>query len=77
MKLKIKLNTISDAVLFSAKCGEYEDDIDYACGKYMIDAKSIVGVIGVGLGHKCEVSILSGEYDVLTKFKEDMNLWVV
>ena len=53
MKLKIRLNTVNDAVLFAAKCNEYDDDMDYMYNEhYVLDAKSMIGVISAGLGRK-------------------------
>lgn len=79
IKVKIKLGTVNDAVLFSAKCNEYKDyDIDYVCGKYTVDAKSLMGILSIGLEHECVVELHSNDNEKLnTKFKEDMKLWIV
>lgn len=77
MKLKVKLGTVANAVLFSAKCNEYECDIDYRFNRYMIDAKSLVGIIGAGLNHICEVHMHTEDDSVKRRFKEDMSLWIV
>ena len=79
IKVKIKLGTVNDAVLFSAKCNEYKDyDIDYVCGKYTVYAKSLMGILSIGLEHECVVELHSNDNEKLnTKFKEDMKLWIV
>lgn len=66
-------------MLFSAKCNEYKDyDIDYVCGKYTVDAKSLMGILSIGLEHECVVELHSNDNEKLnTKFKEDMKLWIV
>jgi len=44
-KFKVKLSTVNDASLFSAKCNEYKEyDCDYVCGRYVIDCKSLMGI---------------------------------
>lgn len=77
LKIKIKLGTVNNAALFSAKCNEYSEDIDFICGKYMVDSKSLMGVLSVGLDHACEVDIHTCDRSVQEKFKEDMKLWVI
>ena len=39
MEIRIKLNTVKNAMLFATVCDNYEEDIDYICGRYQIDAK--------------------------------------
>lgn len=77
MKIKIKLNTVKDAGLFVAKCSEYPVDVDFICGRYVIDAKSLMGVLGIGLGRECEVEIHSCYKENLIRFEEGMELWKV
>ena len=77
MNLKIKLSTVGDAVLFSAKCNEYKEDIDYLYdSRYVLDAKSTVGVIAAGIGKVREVKIHTENENVMEKFKEDMRMWM-
>lgn len=77
MKFKIKLNTVNDVALFSCLCGEYKETIDYICGRYNVDAKSVMGIISVGLNRVCDVEIFTEEKDVIDKFIKDMKLWIV
>ena len=77
MIYKIKLGTVNDACLFSAKCNEYEEDIDYSYNKYLVDGKSFLGVISVGLDHICTVNINTDDTSVREKFKRDITLWIV
>ena len=77
MKIKIKLGTVNNAALFTAKCNEYIEDIDFIYGKYMVDAKSLMGILSVGLANTGEVHIHSENQDVLDKFQKDIELWIV
>lgn len=78
MNFKVKLNTINDAGLFVATCGEYTDtDIDYVYSRYTIDAKSIMGILSTSLNKECVVNFLSDDEDLCNKFKEDIKLWIV
>lgn len=78
MRLKIKLNTVNDAVLFAAKCNEYDDDVDYMYNEhYVLDAKSMVGVISAGLGRKATVLIHTEKPETMDRFLADMQLWIM
>ena len=77
MEIRIKLNTVKNAMLFATVCDNYEEDIDYICGRYQIDAKSILGIIGIGLERECTVVLHSEDEYVKNKFKEDMKLWAL
>lgn len=78
MKLKVKLNTVNDAVLFAAKCNEYDDDVDYMYNDhYILDAKSMIGVISAGLGREATVLIHTENFETMDKFLTDMKLWLM
>ena len=77
-KLKICLNTVNNASLFVAKCGEYKDwDINYIHGRLVLDAKSLMGVLSVAIDAPAYVEILTDDKDILEKFENDMTLWEV
>ena len=72
-KIRICLRTVNNASLFVAKCGEYKDwDINY-----ILDAKSLMGVLSVAIDAPAYVEILTDDEKVLDNFKNDMTLWEV
>lgn len=73
---KIKLGSVNDAALFVKKCGEFIEDIDYIHGRYVIDAKSIMGVLSTAIGEVSKVEIHTDNVEVINKFKEEMKLWM-
>lgn len=75
MKFKIKLGSVNDAALFVKKCGDYEEDIDYIYGRYIIDAKSIMGVLSTDLSENAMVDFHTEDMEVINKFAEDIKLW--
>lgn len=75
--MKIKLKTVNDAAIFVKKCGDYSCDIDYKVCKYLVDAKSIMGILSTDLSREAEVTIHTEDDFVLEKFKKDMQLWKV
>lgn len=74
---KVKLKTVADAGLFVATCGNYKCDIDYIFGRYAVDAKSLVGVLCIGVEHKCEVVLHTDDDETVNNFKKDIELWLV
>lgn len=77
MKLKIRLKTVNDASLFTAKCNEYRDnDVDYLVGRYIIDGKSLMGILSTGLDKVCEVDFHCDNKQICNQFRQDMKLWI-
>ena len=77
LEVKIKLPNVNDAALFCAKCGEFEDDIDYICGRYIVDAKSLMGILSVSLNRECDIKLHTDDDDIKNKFVKSIKLWIV
>lgn len=77
MELKIKLNTVTEVALFVKVCEKFDEDIDYRHGRYVIDAKSIMGILSTTIGDIALVNILTENNEVKEEFKEKIKLWVV
>lgn len=77
MELKIKLHSVNDVAMFVKVCERFEEDIDYKHGRYVIDAKSIMGVLSTAIGNVALVNILTDNNKVIENFKEEIKLWVV
>lgn len=76
MNVKVKLKTVNDASLFVSQCNTYKDyDCDYICGRYIIDAKSLMGVLSVGLDQECNVVFHCNDSETCEKFVNDISLW--
>ena len=73
---KIILGIVNDAALFVKKCGEFEEDIDYIHGRYIIDAKSIMGIMSTDLTDKATIQIQTDDIKIIEKFKEEITLWL-
>lgn len=73
---EVVLKSVNDAVLLSQRCSEYDNDIDYSLGKYVVDAKSFLGIMAIGFGNKCTICINTDSVDTLERFKKDINLWI-
>lgn len=61
----IILKSEQDAVRFNGIVTKYPYDVDMALGRYIIDAKSILGVLGMGLGKKTKLRMNTDNADDL------------
>lgn len=72
-KIKIKIDDFQKARDFSSVVSEYESDIDIICGRYVIDAKSILGIYTLDLSKEVYVSINTNDKNEIERFNEDIN----
>ena len=77
MNFKIKLYSPNDACMFVNKCSLFDEDIDYCVDRYIISAKSMLGVLGIPLGKIATVKIHSEDESVIRAFKEYIQLWIL
>ena len=42
-----------------------------------MDAKSLMGILSIGLDHECIVELHSNDEKLNTKFEKEMKLWIV
>lgn len=55
--IKVKLNGINDIKSFCNKASAQSFDIDVVSGRYIVDAKSIMGMFSLDLSRPVEVTI--------------------
>lgn len=66
-QLKIKLTSISDVQTFVNAVSRYNGDIDLKSGRYVVDAKSIMGIFSLDLMQPVEMMIQGDHPDELLK----------
>lgn len=76
-EFQIRLNSVNEIVLFTQKCSEFDCDIDYQVGRYIIDAKSMMGVLSTRVEKTVTVVINTDEQNVIKEFQEKIKLWIV
>lgn len=74
---RIRLETANNAALFVTICNEFGCDIDAECGRYVLDAKSIMGVLSVGLDRELLITLHTDNLSVADEFEEAIKLWEV
>ena len=77
MCFKILLNTLKNANEFVETCEHYKDDINYLHGRFVIDAKSIMGVLSCDISEVAVVEIITDDANTIKKFKKSIEKWIV
>ena len=72
-EFRVQLNTIDRVKRFVKICDNYEEDIDLSSGRYIIDAKSIMGIFSFDLTKPLNIRIHSNNDDVVRRFNEEMS----
>jgi phosphotransferase system HPr-like phosphotransfer protein len=57
---KIMLKTIDDIKVFAAAAAACEDELDLSSGRYVVDAKSIMGIFSLDLSRPITLSVPDG-----------------
>jgi phosphotransferase system HPr-like phosphotransfer protein len=73
MKLKIKFKDANSVKDFVRITSQYSEDLALVHGRYMVDAKSILGIFSMDLTKPMEL-VSDGSTDAL---KEDLHSYVV
>lgn len=71
-KMTIKLNDFSDIKKFTNEVTKFEGDIDLVKGRYVIDAKSTMGIFTLDLSSPVDVVIYSDNKKEIERFNEVM-----
>lgn len=75
--MKIKLNSIDKVKTFVNEMSGLDADIDLISGRYVIDAKSIMGVFSLDLTHEIEIRIDAEDEKEIQKFNEIIKKYLV
>lgn len=68
----VNLNEIAKVQKFVNIITTYEDDIDLVRGRYVIDAKSVMGIFSLDLSNPIDIVIHTDSTDVANKFLAQM-----
>lgn len=72
-EFQVQLNTIDRVKRFVKICDSFEEDIDLSSGRYIIDAKSIMGIFTFDLTKPLNIHIHSNNANVVRRFNEEMS----
>lgn len=71
-KILVKLNDSTLIKSFVNIINKYPFDIDLRSGRYVVDAKSILGIFSLDLSNPIELEILSDDENEIAKLLEDI-----
>ena len=66
-KLPVKLNSMQDAKYLVQIAESCPYDVELICGRYIVDAKSLLGLMNLGFDQKIELKVYDEECDDLWK----------
>lgn len=70
----IKLNSINHVKTFVNTVNKYDFDVDLTSGRYVVDAKSIMGIFSLDLSKPIKVEVYSDETG---EFMKEMQEFIV
>ena len=70
----IMLNSINDVKNFVNAVNKYDFDVDLTSGRYVVDAKSIMGIFSLDLSKPIKVEVFTDETDA---FMEEMKAFII
>lgn len=72
-EFRVQLNSIERVKQFVKICDGFEEDIDLKSGRYIIDAKSIMGIFSLDLTKPLDIRIHSQNINTVNRFNEEMS----
>ena len=72
--VQISLNSIDKVKSFVNAITQFEFDFDLVSGRYVIDAKSIMGIFSLDLSKPIKVEVHSDDCD---KFMEELDKFII
>ena len=75
-KITVTLNDFIRIKNFSSEVVKFESDIDLIKGRYIIDAKSTIGIFTLDLSAPVDVVIHSDDEDEIKRFNEVMEAFI-
>lgn len=74
---KILLSKITDVQEFVNAVNKYSFDIDLRSGKYLVDAKSIMGIFSLDLSKEIEMSIEVEDETLVKEFEVSIEKFLI
>ena len=76
-EFEIKLNTIDDVKNLVSNITEFECDFEIVSGRFVVDAKSIMGIFSLDLSKKLMLVIQSDDECEIDKIKDKIGRFIV
>ena len=76
-EVKIRVSTIQDVHTFAALVGKHNIDVDLSSGRYVVDAKSIMGIFSLDLLNPIQLSAHTDDEAVFAALLADLKDFIV
>ena len=76
-EVQIKLNTIDDVKKLVSDITEFECDFEIISGRFVVDAKSIMGIFSLDLSKKLMLVIHSDDEYEIYKIKDKIGSFII
>jgi phosphotransferase system HPr-like phosphotransfer protein len=76
-KIQIKISTIEDVRNFVTVLAKYTIDLDLQSGRYIVDARSLMGIFSLDLLKPIDFVIHSDDEKIVNAVLGDVKAWVV
>ena len=79
-EILISLNTVEKVKNFVNKVSKYDSDeitLDLISGRYIIDAKSIMGIFSLDLSKNLTLRMLAKDENLINNLKEDIKNYII
>lgn len=77
MRLNIRIKDENEVRQFINTTNTFRSPIDLISGSHVVDAKSILGVVALGLYKEFEVEIITNDKDEFNEFIKEMNQYAI
>lgn len=74
---EIKIGDMSKAIGFVKACEKFNEDINYYYGRFIIDAKSLLGILSCSVEKPAKVEILTTNKTVIEEFEKAIEEWII
>ena len=75
--MTIKIDTKDELNEFIDICCKYKFDIDACYGRYTVDARSLLGLLSIGLGKPMKIVAYYDSEKYAKKLAQELERWVV
>ena len=76
-KIQIKLVTVEDIRNFVNILAKYTIDLDLQQGRYIVDARSLMGIFSLDLLNPVDFAIQSDDESIIKSVLNDIKAWIV
>lgn len=75
--VKINIDNIDKVKEFCKNAGKYIDNLDLVSGRYIVDAKSIMGIFSLDISKTIELTIHGDDENAIARFLESIDKFII